>query len=293
MTGNLTRRNLTQPAITSTDAKGIGIYEIFKAPHSIIPVPAHHFGGIGNAAFAGADQPSDGMSVDELGRDLAVELQIPLFDPSFAETPVASMQQKPVFLKDLTPALEQSQKILFWNRDTSPAELSRQFKQALDNQVKSSRAQPEQLTLYAATAIENGQLLRVSVPLFLPLFAQTPVALVNDVPVTVAEFSQDLQSVHSEFSTNETATNADQNIQQLMERMIAVRLVEQEARNIGFDQTSQFRSQATEFAQKSLLYSLLNKQVENLTLDEAQVNELYEKISLQGEIRQLPLPAGS
>ncbi|WP_029912616.1 peptidyl-prolyl cis-trans isomerase [Pelobacter seleniigenes] len=234
-------------------------------------------------AFAGADQHSGGMSVDELGRDLAVELQIPLFDPSFAETPVASVQQQPVFLKDLTPALEQSQKILFWNRDTSPAELSRQFKQALDDRVKSSQTQPEQLTLYAATAIENGQLLRVSVPLFSPLFAETPVALVNEVPVTVAEFSQDLQSVHSEFSTNETASNADQNIQQLMERMIAVRLVEQEARNIGFDQTSQFRSQATEFAQKSLLYSLLNKQVEDLTLDEAQVNELYEKISLQGK----------
>ena len=161
--------------------------------------------------------------------------------------------------------------------------MSEQFKQALDDRIKQEQADPKQLVLYADSNIHEGSLLNLNVPLFLDLFAETPVAFVNNDPITVAEFSQDLQSVHSDMANSEAMSGSAEKIESLMQRMIAVRLVEQEARNIGFDQTSAFRKQADEYAQKTLLYALLNKQMEGLALDDAAVDDLYHKISLQGK----------
>ena len=237
------------------------------------------------AAFAGATQPGSGLSMDQLGRDLSIQLQIPLFDPDFSETPVASLGTTPILLKELTPSLTPSKKILFWDINTSAEDLSEQFKKALDDRIKQEQADPKQLVLYADEKIHEGPLLALAVPLFSNLFAETPVALINDVPVTVAEFSKDLQSVHNEVANNDAMSGAEENIQRLMQRMITVRLVEQEARNIGFDQTETFKKQATEFAEKTLLYAILNKQVEGLALDEAAVDKLYHQISLQGKFQ--------
>ncbi len=78
----------------------------------------------------------------------------------------------------------------------------------------------------------------------------TPVALVNGEPVTVAEFAHDLESVHGEIMGDHAHSGADANLQRLVERLISVRLIEQEARNIGLDQTGAFRKQADEFCRK-------------------------------------------
>lgn len=224
--------------------------------------------------FAFADAPHKHGPVPVLGEDLAVQLSIPLFDQDFAELPVASLGGTPIFLRELWPALEKTQ-------DSS--ELSAQFKQALDARLADRAALTGPVKIFVDTNIGEDELLLAEVPLFSDFFQEVPVALVNEEPITVAEFSADLTSVHNEMSGTEAATGSKENIQRLMDRLITVRLIEQEARNIGFDQTSAFTKQAEEFKENTLLYALLNKQLEGHRLDDEAVDALYHQVSLQGK----------
>lgn len=227
------------------------------------------------AVSASADGgPHQSGPAPQLGKDLAAQLQIPIFDRDFGDLPVASQGSTPVLLKELWPALDTS---------GSSEKLSRQFKAALDARLSDGAAASGPVKVYVDSKISKEQLLYVAVPLFSELFSEVPVALVNEQPVTVAEFSKDLQSVHDSMSGSDAASGANENIQRLMDRLITVRLIEQEARNIGFDQTTSFKKQAAEFAEKNLLYALLNLNLEGRTLDSEAVDQLYRQISLQGK----------
>lgn len=218
-----------------------------------------------------------------LGKDLAVRLSIPLFDPEFSETPVAVVGETPIFLKSMTPSLHKTKKGLFWESDTSAEELSAQFREALDNGI--STEPPAAVEYFTDARITEGPFLSIEAPLFSRLFLDVPVALVNLAPVTVAEFSRNLQDVHAQASESEMDSGSNEKIRNLIERLVRVRLVEQEARNIGLDQTSSFRSQTDAFAERTLLHALLDKQTESLVLDRAEVDKLYRKVSLQGAFR--------
>lgn len=224
--------------------------------------------------FAFAEAPHPHGPAPVLDEDLVVQLSIPLFDQGFAELPVASLGETPIFLRELWPTLEKTRNL---------PELSAQFKQALDARLADRAATAGPVKIFVDTNIGEGGLLLVEVPLFSDFFQEVPVALVNEEPITVAEFSADLTSVHNEMSGSEAATGSKENIQRLMDRLITVRLIEQEARNIGFDQTSAFIKQAKEFKENTLLYALLNKQLEGHSLDDEAVDALYRQVSLQGK----------
>lgn len=225
------------------------------------------------APFAGADGPHGGGPPPELGKDLALQLQIPLFDETFANLPVASFGSTPVLLKELWPSLKNSK---------NSKELSKSFKQALEAYIAKHSSLNGPVEIYVDTKIGENQLLSVEAPLFAESFSNVPVALVNEDPITVAEFSKNLQSVHNEMAGSDAASAAKENARRLMDRLVTVRLIEQEARNIGFDQTSSFQTQVAEFAEKTLLYALLNKKLEGEMLNTEAVDELYRQISLEG-----------
>lgn len=227
-----------------------------------------------SAVFAFADAKHHDGPAPVLGDDLAVQLQIPLFSPSFADLPVASVGATPILLKELWPTLHGSE---------NPTTLAKRFKQELETRIAAQAAASGQVKIYADPNIREDGSFLVEIPLFSEMFPEVPVALVNDEPITVVEFSTDLQSVHGEMAGHDAASGSKENIERLMERLLTVRLIEQEARNIGFDQTSSFRKQAAEFAEKTLLYALLNKQLETLSLDMDAANELYQQVSLQGK----------
>lgn len=234
---------------------------------------------VSTAPFTFADGLHRGGPAPELGGDLVVQLQVPLFSKTFADLPVASLGSTPIVLAELWPAIKHSQ---------SSKELSQSFKQALEALIAKNSDITGPVKVYVDTNIGENQLLSVDVPLFtdslfnVSAFSNVPVALVNEDPIIVAEFSKNLQSVHNEMSGSDAVSGAKENARRLMDRLITVRLIEQEARNIGFDQTPSFQKQAVEFAEKTLLYSLLNKQLEGEVLDTEAVDTLYRQISLEG-----------
>jgi len=220
----------------------------------------------------------------ELGRDLAVELRIPLFDPDFSDTPVASLGSKTVFLKELTSSLSESNKILFWEYKTEADELTKQFNQALAERIKKFTEKSVKLTTFTRGEIDDQHNLKLDAPLFSNLFINVPVASIDGVPITISEFARDLQTVHMEAKGEHAHSGAKDNIQRLIDRLITVRLVEREARNIGFDQAVSFRKKVENHAQKTLLYGLLNTHIAGVAVDEVAVDKLYRQISLEGQL---------
>lgn len=242
---------------------------------------------LSSGALAEPTEGGEAGPSPELGSDLAIRLAIPLFDPAFAEVPVAKVGDIPIRLGEITPALEPNEKILFWEFRTEPEELTEQFKQAVQSRIDKENGESGQVVIYSDAKVDDDQNLFVEAPLFSGLFADVPVALINEVPLTVAEFSKDLQSAHSRGSSDGPASGAMAKKQELVDRLVRVRLIEQEARNIGFDQTDYFRKQLADFKEKTLLYALLNREVANLEPDFEAIDEMYREISLEGKFRSL------
>ncbi|MCD6188364.1 MAG: peptidyl-prolyl cis-trans isomerase [Desulfuromusa sp.] len=119
----------------------------------------------------------------------------------------------------------------------------------------------------------------LQVPLFSEKYAQMPVAMVNEEPITLAEFTRELATVHSGMGDSETP--ASQNFSKLLERLIEIKLIKQEALNIGFDRMPAVQNQIEEFELKTLVQHLLAKQVRDLQVDKDAVEELYQQMAIE------------
>ncbi len=123
----------------------------------------------------------------------------------------------------------------------------------------------------------------LQVPLFSEKYAQMPVAMVNEEPITLAEFTRELATVHSGMGDSETP--ASQNFSKLLERLIEIKLIKQEALNIGFDRTPAIQNQLEEFELKTLVQHLLAKQIRDLQVDKDAVEELYQQMAIEVNLR--------
>lgn len=237
----------------------------------------------GAFAFGPAAEMPSGSAIS-LGDDLAVELRIPLFAEEFSDLPVAVVDGQPLRLGELTPELEATKTILFWETETSGAELTEQFNRALASRLPQKNEGQAKTTVFTSGRINDQRQLTMDVPLFSELFTDVPVATIDGGAITIAEFSRDLQAVHNEASGDHAHSGMSNNIDKLIKRLITVRLVEREARNIGFDQIPSFQKQLEKHAQKTLLYGLLNRHTAKEVLDEAEVNKFYRQVSLEAKL---------
>ena len=122
----------------------------------------------------------------------------------------------------------------------------------------------------------------LKIPLFSEKYAEMPVAMVADEPITLKEFSREMASMHQELKEGEAAKN--QNYKDLLERLITVKLVKQEALNIGFDRTPQVQSQMDNFAVKNMIKQLVSTQLKDLRVPVSEVEELYKEMALEAKL---------
>lgn len=128
---------------------------------------------------------------------------------------------------------------------------------------------------------DSGEIREVS--LFSEEHALDPVAMVNEEPITLQGFTTELAKMHSNMADSETPRSRSFN--KLLDRLIAIKLVKQEALNIGFDQTPAFQKQVDEFALKTMVQQLLARQLATVQVDEAAVEELYQQMAMEVKIR--------
>ena len=214
-----------------------------------------------------------------------LSLQVPVFSASFAGTPVAFVNEHPVLLGQLTPVLTPVHDEMPLPTEGAAKALTTTFNRELDK-VIAERSQGKtdvRVERMTVAGIDKDRNLLLNAPLFSLWYGETPVAEIDQEPIVMAEFSRDLKASYGDMTEENHHSTLTENAQHLLDRLIAVRLVALEARNIGLDQTATIRKQVDDFAEKTLLYALLNKQLAGLTVDEKEANKLYRDISLEGK----------
>lgn len=122
----------------------------------------------------------------------------------------------------------------------------------------------------------------LQVPLFSEKYAKLPVATVNDEPITLQEFARELATMHN--SMTETETPGSQSFAKLLDRQIAIKLVKQEALNIGFDRTPEVQSQIESFALRTMIQQLVTNQIKDLQVTSTEVEELYQQMAIEAKL---------
>jgi hypothetical protein len=111
------------------------------------------------------------------------------------------------------------------------------------------------------------------VPIGVARFSDCPVALVNDKPITVREFSDAIASFHEGMAQETKATRID--YAQVLKRLIYVRLVLEEARAMGLDELPEVKEDVETFSNSMLRDMMSSAVTRNIKVDEAEVQKLY------------------
>jgi len=145
----------------------------------------------------------------------------------------------------------------------------------------------------AAGTAESGE--EVYVVLRIPLAeercADTPVALVNDEPITLRELTGQLASMHAGLAPE--TTSAGTNYTGMLERIIATRLILLEAENIGLQERYGIQEQIDGFVENLLLDQVMASHVKDVQANDADVDALYRKMARAVKLDVLRLTDGA
>ena len=117
------------------------------------------------------------------------------------------------------------------------------------------------------------------VELFSPESQSLPVANVNGEVITVGTLAAELASMHNSMAGDKNPES--RSFESIIDRLITIKLVKQEALNIGFDRTKIFQQQMEEFALVTKIQQLLARQVADLQVDVEKVDKLYEQMAIE------------
>ena len=130
-----------------------------------------------------------------------------------------------------------------------------------------------------ATDAEVGEelIFTLRVPLTSPLFAETPVAVVDEEPITVRDLTRRIFASHTGMTEEPTAAHKD--YAELLKRVITAELIVQEARNIGLDELPEVADQIESKSTDLLIGELMSRHLATVTADPKQVETLYRKLA--------------
>jgi parvulin-like peptidyl-prolyl isomerase len=115
----------------------------------------------------------------------------------------------------------------------------------------------------------------VNVPLFSPLFANFPIATVEDDPITLRDLGLGIDVAHrQEGSADKTAGKIS--YREILDRLLTVRLIVHEARNMGLDELPEAKEMIEANTQQYLRTALLDHAAEHAKPDDKEVEAFYK-----------------
>jgi len=144
---------------------------------------------------------------------------------------------------------------------------------------------------FSAPSPAQEKFVSMGIPLFSPHFADTPVALVNDEPITLGELVESLGPLSEPATIQGEEGTTD--YQSVLQRLIRSRLIVQEAMNIGLNDTDSFKSQVENFKIKTLQQELIQNHLQGLEPDPGDVEDVYKQISREVQLYTLAFESGS
>lgn len=120
----------------------------------------------------------------------------------------------------------------------------------------------------------EGVYIHLKAPFYSPLFFDVPLASVNDEKITLGDLQKALMSLHEKI-TEEKEVSAKKNFMEPLERLINVKLVVQEAKNMELDKQDEIKSNLQKFADQQLRQVLFLERVKDIKPDEKKVQKEY------------------
>jgi len=127
-------------------------------------------------------------------------------------------------------------------------------------------------------------------PLLSPPYDDTPVALVDEAPITKYDLWAAVAQQEEQLSDD--PGEREKEIRRILDLLINGRLIVLEAMNIGLHETKGVQSQVESFRLETLQQELVRKQLQGFEPDPAEVDELYRKMSREVKLYSLVFPAG-
>ncbi|ACH38143.1 hypothetical protein Gbem_1123 [Citrifermentans bemidjiense Bem] len=132
----------------------------------------------------------------------------------------------------------------------------------------------------------EGVYLHLKAPLYSPLFFDVPLASVNDEKITLGDLQKALMSLHEKM-TEEKEVSAKKNFMEPLERLINVKLVVQEAKNMELDRQDEIKSNLEKFADQQLRQVLFLERVKDIKPDERKVQKEYRDTIKEMKLKSL------
>jgi hypothetical protein len=131
----------------------------------------------------------------------------------------------------------------------------------------------------------DGISLVLNVSLLDPPAAAIPLAVVNDVPITIGQLNEALTSIH--MGREEGQKVEKQSFAEILKRLENIQLIVQEGREIGFDRLDEVKELTTGAANKKLREMLLTTQLKTITVDHAEIERQYTRQQTEWRLKFL------
>jgi parvulin-like peptidyl-prolyl isomerase len=132
-------------------------------------------------------------------------------------------------------------------------------------------------------ASEAAMSVPVNAPLFSPLFANFPIASVEDDTITLRDLGLAIDIAHrQEDSADKTAGKIS--YRDILDRLVTVRLIVHEARNMGLDELPEAKATIEANTQQYLRKTLLDHAAEHAKPDDKEVEKFYKIDAMEYKI---------
>lgn len=125
----------------------------------------------------------------------------------------------------------------------------------------------------------------LNAPLYSPLFAKVPLAVVNDEPITIEELKKTMGTIHEGMAEGKAVPKA--NFPVLLKRLVNSLLIIQEARSMELDKQEEIKSSIDDYSKKLLRELLLKEQVKGVTADSKEVEKYYRERTTEWRLKSL------
>lgn len=128
--------------------------------------------------------------------------------------------------------------------------------------------------------------IHLKAPFFSPLFSDTPLASVGEEKITVQDLRNALMSVHEKM-TKENQAPAKQSFLETLQRLINVKLIVMEARNIELDKLPEIKDEVAKNAEMQLRQVLFMDSVKDLKPDEKALDKIYKEMIKEWKLKSI------
>ena len=111
------------------------------------------------------------------------------------------------------------------------------------------------------------------------------VATVNDEPITLEEFDQELASLHAGIVEEKKVSKKKES--ELLRRLINMHLILQEARRIGLDELPEVKNMVDVYSRVTLRELLIERHLKDVRPDEKDVERLYKELTKEWKIKSV------